>query len=178
LERLTYHSIETGESGHKGIQVRLSGVPKGEYWPQLQPGKYAAIVQLDDLLVAMSVVEKEDYFSPQLQLDTLIDGYLTDDTYTVKKVIAKGKVTAQTEWCRVVVELNGEPIASVCTYHLKYAIPFDTHKNGKTRQYYADVLNPEIHQLIYEKKLDKRGIAALVASLLPAVECLTLASAE
>lgn len=164
MKTLTYHPIESNKNGTKGIQMRVAGIPKGEYWPTLQPGRFAAVIQVDEHLVCMSVEENENYYPAEDQLKTLIDGYLSDRQYRVKRVLAEGLVKLNHAANRVVVTVGLTPLASVNTLPFTTPCVFDDCEGQCPKRYYVDLLLSEL----FDPLLMRSKYASLVGALLPA----------
>lgn len=160
MKPITYHTLEKNKYGNVGIQMREQGVPKGEYWPILEGGKEAAVIQLDDLVVCMSVLVKDGYYSAERQLDNLIDGYLKDPKLRVGRVLARGVVSIVKHPSDVRVSVGGVDLVLLTTYPITTAL---TLTYGDSRLY-VDFLHPHL----YDPLLSKSGYVPLAAALLPA----------
>lgn len=171
MKTLTYHPIEKNKYGSNGIQMRESGVPKGEYWPVLDHGKQAAVIQLDDVVVCMSVESRVGYYSPEQQLNTLVEGYLNDPEYRIKRMIAQGEVTIVKSVCSTRVYVGGLAIASVNTYPIS-SLCVMSDNEGSGGRYFIDLLHP----FLFDPLLRKTGYVPLMAALLPAKSLLAYAS--
>lgn len=168
MKQITYHPIQSKSQPISGFQMKESGVAKGECWPLLQNGKHAAVIQLDEMLVCLSVEEKDDYYTAEQQINKLVEDYLSSDAYRVKRLLAAGKVMFYKRPCDVVVNVGGETLLTIST------IPFQTNlclvdsNDGNAFQYYVDF----IHPYLYDPMFKRENYAPLMVALQPAKQAL------
>lgn len=163
MKSVTYHAIQSSTQNVSGFQMHVSGVPKGEFWPLLRNGSYAAVIQADETVLCMSVVEKENYYSPEQQLKNIVDGYLSDPNSNIKRVIAQGKVRYFRRHCMVIVSVGDVELLSLNTMPFQTACTFTDYSEGNAYQYFVDFLHPHL----FDPLLKQGKYAALITAIQP-----------